>query len=402
MKKTLFAAFVATLLLLTPAFAQQVDLLPAGAGDLVPGNFTVVDRAAGAVIPDLPQGAAHYAWALDPAATLELAAPAVVVESREYFVDVSAAELSAGVPVYTTAPGALVRINPAPGRDGLAIDAASLTIEKDGLVQRGAIERLATDEQLRAAGAPFVDGTVAFRLSEGLGAGTFTVRAATGGDAPYVVHVLDKNSRHPLQLTTARGDILQGGTVSLSVDLPGVDLRRVDGFLASPAGDLTAIDFRDVTNGEIRKDITINQASTAPGLWEIHLVADGTVGGLGILRNARIPFQVAAPIARLGGTVDLARERGGLTATFGIDAQAAGRYLVTAVLFGTDAASGELRPVAMGHAANTFAGQGNVSLVFGEKLLAGTTAPYELRDLRLVDQARMGVMHQQQRGVVIP
>ena len=44
-----------------------------------------------------------------------------------------------------------------------------------------------------------------------------------------------------------------------------------------------------------------------------------------------------------------------------------------------------------------------LDLVFDEELLSasGTSAPFELRDLQLIDQTRMGMLHRQARAVVI-
>jgi len=49
------------------------------------------------------------------------------------------------------------------------------------------------------------------------------------------------------------------------------------------------------------------------------------------------------------------------------------------------------------------AGPATLVLAFDREPLreAGFGAPYEIRDLRLMDQGRMGLLHQQARGVMI-
>jgi len=57
--------------------------------------------------------------------------------------------------------------------------------------------------------------------------------------------------------------------------------------------------------------------------------------------------------------------------------------------------------VAVRQAANASSRTGALELALPRDVLNGLTAPFEVRDLRLDDQGRMGVLHRQARGLVI-
>jgi len=66
------------------------------------------------------------------------------------------------------------------------------------------------------------------------------------------------------------------------------------------------------------------------------------------------------------------------------------------------AAAGGLKPAGVARsAAWVEAGRGVLELRFGPEVVeaSGLQAPYEVRDLRLADQARMAVLHQQARAL---
>ena len=89
--------------------------------------------------------------------------------------------------------------------------------------------------------------------------------------------------------------------------------------------------------------------------------------------------------------------------SLGVEAVAASRYEVRGVLFGSGA-NGELLPAAVGHAAAWLEpGHGTVELRFDQALVddSGLRAPFEIRDLRLIDQGTMGLLHRQARGLVL-
>ena len=80
-----------------------------------------------------------------------------------------------------------------------------------------------------------------------------------------------------------------------------------------------------------------------------------------------------------------------------------GRYEARGVLYAT-AADGTLRPAGIAHSAAWLeAGTGSVELAFGREVLDGSElgTPFEVRDLRLIDQVSMGLLHRQERALEI-
>ena len=397
--------------LVAPAIGNAQQLLPGGASDLSPDTLTAAPRLKGV---EVPREAVSLSWPLAEGTALEQSAP-FVSRSREYFVDATAAELVRGVPVFTTAPGALVRVHPA-GRTGIDEELAILPealelIDARGTswIDGGGMDLMVGPDQLKAAGAPFAESTSAFRIREDLGAGAFTLRAAglaTGSDR-YAVHVFDRGSPVSLSLTTGASDYLHGQTLTVearladgSHDLP---VRRIDGFVTSPGGRAWPLTFRAAgSSNRYRASLTLDAREVpAPGLWQVHVSADGHTGGQAVLRAGRTAFACAVASARFTGAVEVGAD--GLGFRLGVDAASAGRYEARGVLYAT-AKGGTLRPTAVAHAAAWLeAGSGSLELAFDPQLLAGgeLSAPFELRDLRLVDQVSMGLLHRQERALTV-
>ncbi len=381
------------------ASAQNVELLAAGPRDLAAADLVA---APGWKALELPREPVAVSWALPSDKALEAPAP-FVARSKEYRIEISAAELERGVAVLTGAPGALVRLNPVPGQAFQPLDPHALVLTDPtgkAFAAGTGMELTATAEELKAAGAPFVEGTAAFRIRAELGAGTFRLQG-DGLAGRYVLHVLDAGSDVALALRTLAGDYLHGQQLVVETDLGDAALKMaVDGFVTSPAGRAWPVTFSAVGKGVYRARLELDALEApAPGLWQVHV--RGQAADRPILRSARVAFNVAVPSARL---TDAALKPGdALAVRLGVETAAAGRYEVRGVLYGT-APGGALQPIAVGHsAAYLAAGQGALDLAFDRDLVtaSGLKAPFEVRDLRLVDQGTMGLLHRQARGLSI-
>jgi len=413
--------FLVAALLVPAAYAQDTALLETRAGDL---------EAADTIAPSAPSIAlktsaepVSFSRALEPTQAIELTPAAFVQRSREYRIEASAAELERGVALYTTAPAAVVRVNPiaGPGSDAglktaLDLDPALFVLVHEGVEYRSgsAMDTLATPAQLKSSGAPFVEGTAAFRIRRDLGDGVFELRAeglgATVG-TQFLINVFEPESSIELTLETDRPAYLHGQTLNVSAAIAdGASVLRgaaFDGFVTSPAGRTFPVSFRPGAQGLHRASLVLDaDESFAPGLWEVHVAADTRRGGEIVLRGARTAFAAALPTATFDGRVRLGKsDAAGLPAVvrFGVKVAAQGRYEVSALLYGTDA-SGELEPIGVAHRAEELApGRHVVGLRFDRAAVeeAGLTAPFEIRGLKLVDQSRMGMLHQQARALVI-
>jgi hypothetical protein len=270
---------------------------------------------------------------------------------------------------------------------------------------------LAGVAEMKAAGVPFAEGTTAFRLSPAVGVGAVTLQApSVKSEGRYQIHVFDAESPYVLGLRAQGMDYLHGQTLQATAKLAGADkavaLSAVEAYVTSPAGRAWPVKFTAGGAGsylaQLPLDALDKAAKNVGGLWELHVAARGQVDGLEVVRNARTAFGVHVATAGLSGNVTLLGGKTGLQVDFAVQVASPGRYEVRGVLFGTDRA-GNLRPVAVGDSADYLTQDGSIRLSFERSLLdeAGVSAPFEIRDLSLLDQGRMGVLHRQALGLVI-
>ena len=415
--KTLLLITVLAVLLVLPALSataaeKAVRLAPLQDGDLAASELVqMMDKAR----PGLSRDDVSFTFPLIGDQAIDLRPATFEAASREYFVDVTADDLRRGASIHVTGKNAVVRINPAPTKDkgSAVIDPNGLVVRSDaGAFDKGAgMSLLVGAEDMAKAGAPFAEGTTAFRLSPAVGIGEIVIqapalKAAGVNSGRYQVHVFDVESPYILGLRAQGMDYLHGDTMTAEARLAGADkvlrLDDVAAYVTSPAGRAWPVKF-SANGGSYLGQLPLDAiGKQEEGVWELHVATRGMVDGHHVVRNARTAFGVHVPTAGLGGSVTLRDGEAGLQADFAVSVGSPGRYEVRGVLFGTDGA-GNLRPVAVGHSAGWLAQDGNLSLSFDRALLddAAVGAPFEIRDLRLMDQGRMGVLHRQAIGLVI-
>lgn len=381
MNKTLLFCAMA---LAIPA-AHAGTLLPAGAADLSPDRLVALPAPAGAI----ERKPVAFAWALDPRAELAAAVP-YVAESRDFFVLAEAFELRAGLPIVTTAPGAVIRLSPVGAV--AKVDPGEVRLLRNGrlIPQPQSFKRANDAAQLQAAGMDVPDGSAVLQIADSHGQGRFQVQLPKAGGR-YLVHVFEPGSDIVLKAQAERTAVLAGDTLEVAAVLQRGRTKlaggELQGELVAPDGQRHPLTFRD---GVARTQAPL-AAGDAPGLWEVQLFAGRVVDGLPVQREARTVVEIVRPTARLAGgyTFDAAALR------FELPVQAAspGRYELRGTLFAT-AADGVARPVAQAHSAAWLqVGGGMLALGFGpDRVPAGYGAPYELRFVELRDQARMGTL----------
>jgi hypothetical protein len=401
---------LASATLLAAGATAAPRLLPAQAGDLAPNTLSA---PAAKATPDIERQPVAMSWAAEGA--IVTAPGAFVGQSREYYREVSGDELAAGIDIHTTSPRALVRLQPvgASAAKAAPIDPQGLIISDAAgraYANASGMEMMASAEQVRQAGLGFGAGTSAFRVNPSLGAGTLKLRAASAsGGQRYLVNVVEPDSPYALTLQTDAPAYLHGQVLSITPDLVELEgtrasrrpLSKLSGLVTSPAGRQFPVTFKQGRTGRLQGQLTlVGGEATMPGLWEVHAAGQAQLGGRTVERSLRVAFAVAAPVARFNGEVTPAHAPGSVGLRFGVDAAAAGRYEVRGLLYGM--VSGTLQPVAVAHSAQWLeAGRGGIVLSFRPELLAGASGPFELRDLQLIDQGRMGVLQRQQRAVVL-
>lgn len=390
------------------------QFLAAKAGDLsAPQVLAPPSMQASAGAPDQSRDAVALSWA---AGADVAAAPApFVAHSREYSTQVSADELAAGVSIHTTSPRALVRIQPLGGggdapRDKLAIHPQSLllsTANGKAFASGAGMEMLVTADKLNKAEMPFAEGTSAFRLHQDLGSGTFTLKAADAhGGTRYLINVVEPDSKLALTMQTDAPHYLHGQQLVVLPELveqggtrhaPG----KLDGYVTSPGGRTFPIAFKAGPDGRLRAKLTLDaDEAPQPGLWEVHASANTRVRGQTVLRSIRLAFGVAMPVARLDGSAAVVNLPGSVGVRLGVEVGAPGRYEARGLLYGM--LGGSMKPLGVAHAAQWMEpGRQSLVLQYSAGLLSGASGPFEVRDLHLLDQGRMGVLQRQQRALSI-
>ena len=387
MKKTLLFATLALAL----GNAQAGNLLPAGPADQQPDRLVAAPLPAG----DFERQPVAMAWPMDPRAELSVPAPHQA-ESREYWAMIEGAELRAGTAIHTTAPGALVRLSPAgdgPGkRPAATVDPSQLRVLRNGrlVAQTRALSQRATTDQLRQAGMDVSDGTAIVQLEPALGQGRFELQLPRA-EGRYLVHVYEPGSPLVLKAQADRVRVLAGQSFEVAAmledgarSLPGA---RIEGQLVSPTGEVVPLSFR---GGKALARLPAD-VQTGPGLWEVQLFAGAATAGGPVQRDARTAIEVARPTARLAGAYGF--DAASVAFRMPVQVAAPGRYELRGVLYATGP-GGQLAPVAQAHSADWLEpGRRSLRLAFGPgNLPMGYGAPFELRQLELKDQSRMGTL----------
>ncbi len=413
---TVRAFLVLSTSILTGGALAAPQFLPAQPGDLRAARVAAPDTMQkNAGVPDLEREAVAMSWALDGA--IDTAPQSYVAQSREYYAEVSADELAAGVTIHTTSPRALVRLQPlaeSSPRESLAIDPQSLVISSGAgraYASGSGMEMLVTADKLNKAEIGFAKGTSAFRVHPELGAGALKLRAPElHGSARYLVNVVEPDSKFALTMQTGASNYLHGQQLSVLPEMLEQEgartvarhaMGKLDGYVTSPAGRSFPISFKRGKDGRLRATLPLDaNEAFIPGLWEVHASAQAVVRGLTVRRQLRLAFAVAMPVARLDGSAAMANEPGSMGVRLGVEVGAAGRYEVRALLYGM--VGGAMKPLGMAHSAQWLEpGSQQLVMRYGAQLLAGASGPFELRDLNLIDQGRMGVLQRQQRAVSI-
>ncbi len=394
--------------------AQVLRLEPPAAGDLAVATLSAPTGPES--LFNTNREPVRFAWAVAGSEPLAGAEAPFAAVSRSYILEVDATEFRDGVEIPVTAPGAVVRVSPR-GDIGtgtaMAVDPHYLEVVRpNGVAIRGerAIRQIADPDQLRAAGAPFPAGTAAFRLKPEAGFGRLVLRAADlphADDSRFLVQVVEPASPVTLSLEAERASYLAGEQLRAHARLTSNDrsleVDEASAVLVAPDGRTSPVQLRrDASSGSL----TLGGPVPPPadqGLWELHATVVGHEGDLEVRRDVHTAFAVTRPTARLDGDA-LLLEGPGLRLQVDVEAAAPGRYAVHGVILGTDR-DGSKRPAAVAESAAWLEpGVSGIVLEVGADLLheSGLRPPYEVRDLRLVDQSRMGALHRQAKALVIP
>lgn len=357
-----------------------------------------------------------YAWPL----TIDRSAPAPsgpAMASREYWVDTSGGGLKQGLKLPLSAPGAIVRVSALHADSGLLLDANRLQISVDGRTlsstrEAGGIEIL-NGTDLQAQGMAVPGDTLAFQLpQQGQPDSLRLQMSGVPAEQALVVHVFEPESAWVGKLSAQRHNYLTGDGMQLDVGLVRGDERfaaeSVQAVLVSPdAAQSWPLEVTD--DGFGLEGLTPQSLPEAgEGLYEVHAYLQGRQGDTLVRRDLKVAVNIAAPTARLSDHIERidssnssnSSDGAGLVIDLGVEVAAAGRYQVSGQVWGS-AGDGSLRPLAMAQTAAVLEpGQGSLRLEVPAELMleSGLSAPFEVREVQLLDQGRMAVLETRSRG----
>lgn len=326
------------------------------------------------------------------------------VQSRQFMMDVSGAQLKSGVALNTSAKGALVRISAFDGKSAVEPQQLSLKTPKGQLFKQGkAFDTLVSSSAMQKNGMGFQQGTTGFKLDDALGAGRFTLKADKGiaSHAKYRINVFEKNSDTEMHLTANKGNYLNGDVLQVDARVfnqgKAENIVSIKGQLVSPTGKTFDVDFTQSKDGySLAKPLDMSAYSVPGALWELHTEAQVKVNGQQVQRNGQLPFAYAQQTAKVSASPVISGQKQSPVASIPVNAMTDGRYEIRAVLYGTDK-QGNMKPVMVTHsAANLSAGEGVIQMKFDPQLIqkAGVSAPYAVKKLQLRDQNQMALLNQ--------
>lgn len=383
-----------------------VEWLKAGNADLVADRL----NASVASLPASRHGESapvSFTWAAEAGYAGQAGMQPISVDSRQYWVDIDGQALSRGVDLPTTAPGAVIRISALEANSRLSLDIAQLELAVNGRsLNPGQLSDVATGAQMREQGLQVPQDSIAFRMPQDASAGLLNVRlSGAPSQQALVVHVFEPNSDWVASMTAPRSNFLAGQPITFDVNLSNgrqqVSVDSVQAFLVSPDA-VQSWPLGLVRGSNALSARAPSSSNRAQGLYEAHAYIEQPLGDLVVRRDLKLAFSVAPAAGRFSGQVSQAAESE-LKLDLGVEVVAAGRYQVNGEIYGTNA-RGQLQPLAFTQSAAVLdAGHGRIGLSVDAQTLkaSGLQAPFEVRNLQLLDQGRMYMLEERQRAIVV-
>lgn len=329
--------------------------------------------------------------------------------SDEYWIEVDGQTLNQGIGLSITQPEALIRLSAKQSighnlPDDHAIDPQQLELRKDKQLIDKAFSQRVSQEQM--ATASILANSSAVKMSAAAGTGQFKLRVAQqlAPTQKYIVNVKEKGSAYRQSLATDQQTYLAGAKVRFSASVmkqtQALENTAHRAFIKAPNGEINEVAYAAVGDEyQIELPTDVHNA-TRGQLYELHVESQVTDGANKVMRHGKMAFSVAAPTARMS-IEGASYER----ASFNLEVASEGRYAVSGVIYGYDQ-SGQAQPMMQSSSAYYLSpGQQTVELEFDQNIFNASTlsAPFVLRDAKLVDQSRVSVLQRQssQQKVVL-
>ncbi|ASK68674.1 DUF4785 domain-containing protein [Shewanella bicestrii] len=343
-------------------------------------------------------------------------------QSDEYWLNVTGAELNAGVQLNLSQAGSLVRIAPRGDVSTGALmhaDAVAperVQIQRIGQTPQGKnaspqateslVKSLVSADALASVG--LADDSSALQMSEKATAGEYRLQVSQPlvAKANYLVNVKEKGSPYQLSIKAPSAIAADAQTVGVKLALsqsdnqfaPQAKLKQADGTEQA----LAMVKQGDEWQALVPADLPL--ASSNAGLSEIEVTVQTLVDGRPVQRTVKTAFKSYVNSASIKPEVLTVWDKGVPNqANFELDIAEAGRFGLSGVLTGTNA-EGEKVAIMRTQAATWLTPESpKLKLMFDPTLIqaSGLQPPFELNELELQDQGQMARLSFQANALVL-
>jgi len=326
-----------------------------------------------------------------------------LAQSKQFWLDVSGAELNKGVQLPLHSDTAVVRISPLETVNNKSWQPGQLSLTLNDQPIEPTV--LATAEQLKAAGMPLGNEAIGFKVQGLDDGGDLTLKLpGNAADAGYIVHVLEPESQHELKLQTGQQQYASGADVVITANLmhhKQAKPAQVQGYVTRPNGEkLQDLAFQKNSDGGYQAVVAgMTGEPLLNGLWEVHIVSTGEHKGRPVLRDASTAFAVHMPTAQFNGQLSNVAQK----LSIGIETATPSRYEISGVLMGLNE-NQEKQAIALMMSAKWLeVGVDAIQLDLPVELMkqSGLTAPYSIEQVTLKNQSLMVPVQSVVQGIRI-
>ncbi|MFB2684249.1 DUF4785 domain-containing protein [Shewanella mangrovisoli] len=343
-------------------------------------------------------------------------------QSDEYWLNVTGAELNAGVQLNLSQAGSLVRIAPRGDVSTGALmhaDAVAperVQIQRIGHTPQGKnaspqateslVKSLVSADALASAG--LADDSSALQMSEKATAGEYRLQVSQPlvARANYLVNVKEKGSPYQLSIKAPSAIAADAQTVGVKLALsqsdnqfaPQAKLKQADGTEQA----LAMVKQGDEWQALVPADLPL--ASSNAGLSEIEVTVQTQVDGRPVQRTVKTAFKSYVNSASIKPEVLTVWDKGVPNqVNFELNVAEAGRFGLSGVLTGTNT-EGQKVAIMRTQAATWLTPESpKLKLMFDPTLIqaSGLQPPFELNELELQDQGQMARLSFQANALVL-
>tara|TARA_R110000737_G_scaffold259348_2_gene267911 strand:+ start:17 stop:1240 length:1224 start_codon:yes stop_codon:yes gene_type:complete len=350
----------------------------------------------------IEQKSLHFSQALAKNTGLSFAVTPYTSISDEYWLEVTGKQLNSGIALTITKPGALIRLSGKKSEnpthvDSIAIDPEQIELSQGKQILSKAFSQSVSQQQF--ATANIFPNSSAVKLAQHVGRGEFKLKVnqALNSDERYLVNVKEKGSKYTLTLSIPSQTLIAKQHIMLDMTMSNSQGKltnsKHNAHIKTPGGEILAVNYQEV-NGKYSIKLPDMPANKSYGeLYELHIASQGNDNGLKVNRNGKVAFAIAKPTAKMTSNIAV-----NLThAMIELDIASEGRYEISAIISGLNKQGNEEKVMLSRSAHYLQPGLQQVNLDFDTQLLKTLQVlpPYQLSEMRLVDQSRMALLQQQ-------